>query len=192
MDKILRVSLYIFAVFLPIRRGENELRTTGILGLAKGGPQEILQIFRKNLKLVIVKNLSCHQNNDFRSIKTCFKKFWSNAKGGPQGYLGLAKGDHRKFFKNSKTFKKPLKLVQTFLKIVKNLSCHQNNYFRWIKTCFKNFWSNAKGVTTGNFEKYQKGTQGKSASTHSKLSEKFRQQWTIHQLTKLWWNFCLG
>jgi hypothetical protein len=52
-----------------------------------------------------------------------------------------------------------------YLKIVENISCHQNNYFRSIKTCFKKFWSNAKGTTeylmgsaegwpcTGNFSK---------------------------------------
>jgi hypothetical protein len=42
--------------------------------------------------LKIVENISCHQNNYFRSIKTCFKMFWSNAKRGAQSTLGSAKG----------------------------------------------------------------------------------------------------
>ena len=39
-----------------------------------------------------------------------------------------------------------------FLKIVENVSSHQNNYFykSHKKTCFKKIWLNAKGGTTGN------------------------------------------
>ena len=55
--------------------------------LAKGGPKEIFQKFKNIEKLLqtspnfvkIVENLSCDQNNYFRSIKTWFKKFGSNA-----------------------------------------------------------------------------------------------------------------
>ena len=42
--------------------------------------------------LKIVENHSSHQNNQFRLVETSFEKFGTNAKGGPQGTLGLAKG----------------------------------------------------------------------------------------------------
>jgi hypothetical protein len=39
----------------------------------------------------------------------------------------------------------PQTISPNFLKIVENLSSHEKNYFRSIKTYFKNIWSNAKG-----------------------------------------------
>jgi hypothetical protein len=72
--------------------------------------------------LKIVENISCHQNNYFWSIKTCFKKFWSNAKGTTEYLMGSAKGWPCTgiFFKNC------LKLAQAFWKLLKK--------FHFIKT----------------------------------------------------------
>jgi Tfp pilus assembly protein PilE len=102
--------------------------------------QELPQTSTKLMK--IVENLSSHQNNYFRSIETCFKKIWSNAKG-DHSYPRLSKVG------TTGNFSKIQKLPQAspnFLKIVESLSSHQNNYFRSIKTCFK-ICCNAKGGT---------------------------------------------
>jgi hypothetical protein len=82
--------------------------------------------------------------------------FWSNAKRGALSTLGSAKGGWQTGYprlskgETAGSFSKIQKLPQTspnFLKIVEKISFHQNNYFRSIKTCFKIFWSNAKGTT---------------------------------------------
>jgi hypothetical protein len=64
-------------------------------------------------------------------------------RGGPQGTLALAKGEPKENFQNFKNIEKLLQTSSNFLKIVENLSCHQNNYFRSIKTWFKKFRSDA-------------------------------------------------
>ena len=101
-------------------KGLSKDRTTG--SFSKTLPQTSPNYLK------IVENISCHQNNYCRSIKTCFKKVWSNAKGGHAQEI----------------FQKLPQTSPNFLKIVENISCHQNNYFQSIKTCFKIFWSNAK------------------------------------------------
>jgi hypothetical protein len=45
--------------------------------------------------LKIVEKISFHQNNYFRSIKTCFKIFWSNAKRGHRVPWAQQRGDNR-------------------------------------------------------------------------------------------------
>jgi hypothetical protein len=65
-----------------MRRGDHSY-----LSLAMGGPKEIFQKLKNIEKLLqtssnvlkIVEHLSCDQNNYFRSIKTWFKKFRSDA-----------------------------------------------------------------------------------------------------------------
>ena len=45
--------------------------------------------------LKIVEKISFHQNNYFRSIKTCLKIFWSNAKRGHRVPWAQQRGDNR-------------------------------------------------------------------------------------------------
>jgi hypothetical protein len=105
-----------------------------------GHAQEIFQKLPQTSPnfLKIVENISCHQNNYFQSIKTCFKIFWSNAKRGGTEYLGLSKGgttDRVPKLREGETagnFSKIQKSPQTspnFLKIIEKISFHQNNYF---------------------------------------------------------------
>jgi hypothetical protein len=79
-------------------------------------------------------------------MKTCFRKFWSNAKGDPPlppGTLGLAKGGPQEILQ-----KLPPQTSPNFLKILENLFSHQKHYFRSIKTCFKKIWANATLLQT--------------------------------------------
>jgi hypothetical protein len=60
--------------------------------------------------LIIVENLSSHENNCFQSIKTGFKKFGQMQRGDSQGLP--IKGGPQEIFQK---FKNHLKLIQTFL-----------------------------------------------------------------------------
>jgi hypothetical protein len=64
-------------------------------------------------------------------------------RGGPQGTLALAKGGPKEIFQKFKNIEKLLQTNSNFLKIIENLSCDQNNFFRSIKTWFKKFRSDA-------------------------------------------------
>jgi hypothetical protein len=78
-----------------------------------------------------------------------------------QGTVGLAKGDHRKFFKNSKTLKKTLKIVQTFWKLSKTFPVIKTIIFdRCFKHVLKNFGQmNAKGGPQGTLGLAKGGPQ---------------------------------
>jgi hypothetical protein len=99
-----------------------------------------------------------------------------SAKGGQQtGYPRLSKGVA------TGNFSKIQKLPQTspnFLKIVEKISFHQNNYFRLIKTCFKIFWSNAKGAHRVPWAQQRgdcrQGTLGLAKGTPQEIFQKFK------------------
>jgi hypothetical protein len=97
---------------------------------SKGGPQEILQKLLPQTSpnfLKILENLFSRQKHYFRSIKTCFKKIWPNAK-----------GDHRNFF--------CLKQVQTLWKLSKSFPLIKRITFNQsIKTCSTFFLVKCKG-----------------------------------------------
>ena len=133
-----------------------------ILGKCKGGTLRNPRPAPKFLK--IVGNHYFHHNNYSRLIKTCFKKIWEYAMGVTTTTLGLAKGGLQEIFQKLTKMPQP---TPNSPKIVENHSFHQNNYFRLIKTCFKNVWKNTRA--TGDFSKINQ-----NASTYSKLSKNCR------------------
>jgi hypothetical protein len=54
--------------------------------------------------------------------------------GGTTGTLAVAKGGPKENFQKFKNLEKLLQTSSNFLKMVENLSCDENNYFRSIKT----------------------------------------------------------
>jgi hypothetical protein len=75
--------------------------------------------------------------------------------------------------------KTPPQTSPNFLTIVEKTSFHQNNYFRSIKTCFKIFWSNAKGAHRvpwaqqrgGRQTGYPRLSEGETAGNFSKIQK---------------------